>query len=142
SMHGSDPNGPVYWLARMIEGGEDIKFIARRMLIFASEDVGNANSNALLLANACFDSVNKIGYPEGRIILSQCATYLASSVQRNASYEAIGGALEAVNNYGDPPVPLHIRNAPTGLMKKLDYGKGYQYSHMGEGNFIEQEYLP
>ncbi|MES2648345.1 MAG: replication-associated recombination protein A [Bacteroidota bacterium] len=142
SMRGSDPNGAVYWLARMIEGGEDIKFIARRMLIFASEDVGNANPNALLLANACFDAVNKIGYPEGRIILSQCATYLASSTKSNASYEAIGSALAAVTKYGDLPVPLHIRNAPTGLMKKLDYGKGYQYSHLGEGNFIEQEYLP
>lgn len=142
SMRGSDPNGAVYWLARMIEGGEDIKFIARRMVIFASEDVGNANPNALLLANACFDAVNKIGYPEGRIILSQCATYLASSVKSNASYEAISAALEAVGKYGDLAVPLHIRNAPTGLMKKLDYGKGYQYSHMGEGNFIEQEYLP
>lgn len=142
SMRGSDPNGAVYWLARMIEGGEDIKFIARRMVIFASEDIGNANANALLLANACFDAVNKIGYPEGRIILSQCAVYLASSTKSNASYEAIGAALEAVRTHGDLPVPLHIRNAPTGLMKKLDYGKGYQYSHMGEGNFIEQEYLP
>lgn len=142
SMRGSDPNGAVYWLARMIEGGEDIKFIARRMVIFASEDVGNANPNALLLANATFDAVNKIGYPEGRIILSQCATYLASSTKSNASYEAIGAALKAVSQYGDLPVPLHIRNAPTGLMKKLDYGKNYQYSHMGEGNFIEQEYLP
>ncbi|CAN5465029.1 replication-associated recombination protein A [soil metagenome] len=142
SMRGSDPNGAVYWLARMIEGGEDIKFIARRMVIFASEDVGNANPNALLLANACFDAINKIGYPEGRIILSQCATYLASSTKSNASYEAISAALDAVRTHGDLPVPLHIRNAPTGLMKKLDYGKGYQYSHMGEGNFIEQEYLP
>jgi putative ATPase len=142
SMRGSDPNGAVYWLARMIEGGEDIKFIARRMLIFASEDIGNANPNALLLANACFDAVSKIGYPEGRIILSQCATYLASSVKSNASYEAISAAQQAVSKYGDLPVPLHIRNAPTGLMKKLDYGKNYQYSHLGEGNFIEQEYLP
>lgn len=142
SMRGSDPNGAVYWLARMIEGGEDIKFIARRMLIFASEDIGNANPNALLLANACFDAVSKIGYPEGRIILSQCATYLASSVKSNASYEAISAAQKAVSAYGDLPVPLHIRNAPTGLMKKLDYGKNYQYSHLGEGNFIEQEYLP
>lgn len=142
SMRGSDPNGAVYWLARMIEGGEDIKFIARRMLIFASEDVGNANPNALLLANACFDAVSKIGYPEGRIILSQCATYLASSAKSNASYMAIAAAQEAVKVHGDLPVPLHIRNAPTGLMKKLDYGKNYQYSHLGEGNFIEQEYLP
>ena len=142
SMRGSDPNGAVYWLARMIEGGEDIKFIARRMLIFASEDIGNANPNALLMANACFDAVSKIGYPEGRIILSQCAVYLASSVKSNASYMAIAGALDAVRSQGDLPVPLHLRNAPTGLMKKLDYGKGYQYSHLGEKNFLEQEYLP
>ena len=142
SMRGSDPNGAVYWLARMIEGGEDVKFIARRMLIFASEDVGNANPNALLLANATFDAVSKIGYPESRIILSQCATYLASSPKSNASYEAIGNALQLVNEKGDLPVPLHIRNAPTKLMKDMDYGKNYQYSHLGEGNFIEQEYLP
>ncbi len=142
SMRGSDPNGAVYWLARMIEGGEDVKFIARRMLIFASEDVGNANPNALLLANATFDAVSKIGYPESRIILSQCATYLASSAKSNASYEAIGNALQAVKQHGDLPVPLHIRNAPTKLMKDMDYGKNYQYSHMGENNFIEQEYLP
>jgi putative ATPase len=142
SMRGSDPNGAVYWLARMIEGGEDVKFIARRMLIFASEDIGNANPNALLLANATFDAVSKIGYPESRIILSQCATYLASSVKSNAAYKAIGAASEAVQHFGDLPVPLHIRNAPTRLMKDLDYGKNYQYSHLGEGNFIEQEYLP
>jgi len=142
SMRGSDPNGAVYWLARMIEGGEDVKFIARRMLIFASEDVGNANPNALLLANATFDAVSKIGYPESRIILSQCATYLASSVKSNAAVVAIMEAQQAVNQNGDLPVPLHIRNAPTKLMKDLDYGKNYQYSHLGEGNFIEQEYLP
>jgi putative ATPase len=142
SMRGSDPNGAVYWLARMIEGGEDVKFIARRMVIFASEDVGNANANALLLANTTFDAVTKIGYPEARIILSQCAVYLASSPKSNASYEAIGAALAAVREHGDLPVPLHIRNAPTKLMKDLNYGKDYQYSHMGEGNFIEQEYLP
>lgn len=142
SMRGSDPNGAVYWLARMIQGGEDVKFIARRMLIFASEDIGNANPNALLLANATFDAVNKIGYPESRIILSQCATYLASSVKSNASYEAINLALDAVSKYGDLPVPLHIRNAPTQLMKKMDYGKGYKYAHSFEGNFAEQEYLP
>lgn len=142
SMRGSDPNGAVYWLARMIEGGEDVKFIARRMLIFASEDVGNANPNALLLANATFDAVSKIGYPESRIILSQCATYLASSAKSNASYTAIGAALSAVQQQGDLPVPLHIRNAPTKLMKDMNYGKGYQYSHQGDGNFIEQEYLP
>jgi putative ATPase len=142
SMRGSDPNAAVYWLARMIEGGEDVKFIARRMVIFASEDIGNANPNALLLANATFDAVNKIGYPESRIILSQCATYLASSVKSNASYMAINLALTAVQKQGDLPVPLHIRNAPTQLMKNLNYGKDYQYSHMGEGNFIPQEYLP
>ncbi len=142
SMRGSDPNGAVYWLARMIEGGEDVKFIARRMVIFASEDVGNANPNALLLANACFDAVNKIGYPESRIILSQCATYLASSAKSNASYVAIDMAIATVQKQGDLPVPMHIRNAPTQLMKNMNYGKGYQYSHMGEGNFIPQEYLP
>ncbi len=142
SMRGSDPNAAVYWLARMIEGGEDVKFIARRMVIFASEDVGNANANALLLANATFEAVNKIGYPESRIILSQCATYLASSVKSNASYQAINEAQAAVSNHGDLPVPLHIRNAPTKLMKNLDYGKGYKYSHSFEGNFADQEYLP
>ena len=142
SIRGSDPNASVYWLARMIEGGEDVKFIARRMLIFASEDVGKANPNVLLLANATFDAVSKIGYPESRIILSQCATDLASSPKSNASYEAIGKALQLVNEKGDLPVPLHIRNAPTKLMKDMDYGKNYQYSHLGEGNFIEQEYLP
>lgn len=142
SMRGSDPNAAVYWLARMIEGGEDVKFIARRMVIFASEDVGNANANALLLANATFDAVNKIGYPESRIILSQCAVYLASSAKSNASYVAIEHAMKLVKDHGDLPVPLHIRNAPTKLMKNLNYGKGYTYSHQGEGNFIEQEYLP
>ena len=142
SMRGSDPNGAVYWLARMIEGGEEVSFIARRMLIFASEDIGNANPNALLLANATFDAVNKIGYPESRIILSQCAVYLASSVKSNASYEAIGNALSAVSKWGDLPVPLHIRNAPTGLMKDMNYGKDYKYAHSFEGNFAEQEYLP
>lgn len=142
SMRGSDPNGAVYWLARMIEGGEDVKFIARRMLIFASEDVGNANPNALLLATATFDAVSKIGYPESRIILSQCATYLASSAKSNAAYEAISNALHTVQQTGDLPVPLHIRNAPTRLMKDMGYGKDYKYSHLGEGNFLEQEYLP
>ncbi|MBX9732966.1 MAG: replication-associated recombination protein A [Chitinophagaceae bacterium] len=142
SIRGSDPNGAVYWLARLIEGGEDIKFIARRMLILASEDIGNANPNALLLANATFDAVSKIGYPEGRIILSQCATYLASSPKSNAAYEAIGKAQQAVQQYGDLPVPLHLRNAPTKLMKQMDYGKDYQYSHLGERNFLDQEYLP
>ncbi|MBV4359736.1 replication-associated recombination protein A [Pinibacter aurantiacus] len=142
SMRGSDPNGAVYWLARMIEGGEDVKFIARRMLILASEDIGNANPNALLLANATFEAVNKIGYPEARIILSQCAVYLATSAKSNASYMAIDAALSAVRSYGDLPVPLHIRNAPTKLMKNMNYGKDYKYSHSYENNFSEQEYLP
>jgi putative ATPase len=141
-MRGSDPNGAVYWLARMIEGGEDIKFIARRMVIFASEDVGNANPTGIVMANACFEAVNKIGYPEGRIILSQCVTYLASSPKSNASYMAIAEAQAAVRKTGDLPVPLHLRNAPTKLMKDQGYGTNYQYSHQGEGNFIEQEYLP
>jgi len=142
SMRGSDPNGAVYWLSRMIAGGEDVKFIARRMLIFSSEDIGNANPNAFLLANACFDAVNKIGYPESRIILSQCAIYLASSPKSNASYEAITSGLALVDKTGNLPVPLHLRNAPTKFMKDLSYGKNYQYSHKGEQNFIEQEYLP
>ncbi len=142
SMRGSDPNGAIYWLARMIEGGEDVKFIARRMVIFASEDISNANPNALLLANACFDAVNKIGYPEARIILAQCATYLASSHKSNASYMAIEDALDMVRKQGDLPVPLHIRNAPTGLMKRMGYGKNYKYAHSFENNFTEQEFLP
>jgi putative ATPase len=142
SMRGSDPNGAVYWLARMIEGGEDVKFIARRMVILASEDIGNANPNALLLANASFDAVNKIGYPEASIILSQCATYLASSPKSNASYMAINEALDAVKEHGDLSVPLHIRNAPTNLMKNMGYSKGYQYAHSYERNFSQQEYLP
>ncbi|HXB33618.1 MAG TPA: replication-associated recombination protein A [Puia sp.] len=141
-IRGSDPNAAVYWLARMIEGGEDVKFIARRMLILASEDIGNANPNALLLANACFDAVNKIGYPEANLILSQCAIYLATSPKSNSATAAIGAAQAAVREHGDLPVPLHIRNAPTRLMKNLDYGKGYQYSHAYEGNFTLQEYLP
>jgi putative ATPase len=142
SMRGSDPNAAVYWLARMIEGGEDVKFIARRMVILASEDIGNANPNALLLANATFEAVNKIGYPESRIILSQCAIYLATSAKSNASYTAIDAALAMVRQTGDLPVPLPIRNAPTRLMKNMDYGKGYQYSHGYEQNFSAQEYLP
>ena len=142
SIRGSDPNATVYWLARMIEGGEDIKFIARRLVIAASEDIGNANPTALVMANACFDAVNKIGYPEARIILSQCAVYLAASAKSNASVVAIDQALGAVREYGDLPVPFHIRNAPTNLMKNLDYGKGYQYSHNYDGNFSSQEYLP
>ncbi len=142
SMRGSDPNAAVYYLARMIEGGEDVKFIARRMLILASEDIGNANPNALLLANATFEAVSKIGYPESRIILSQCAIYLASSAKSNASYMAISEAQAMVKQTGDLPVPLHIRNAPTKLMKSMDYSKGYQYSHSYEKNFSPQEYLP
>ncbi len=142
SMRGSDPNAAVYWLSRMIAGGEDVKFIARRMLIFSSEDIGNANPNAFLLANACFDAVTNIGYPESRIILSQCAIYLASSPKSNASYEAINHGLALVDKTGNLPVPLHLRNAPTKLMKDLSYGKNYQYSHLGENNFLEQEYLP
>jgi putative ATPase len=141
-IRGSDPNAAVYWLARMIEGGEDVKFIARRMLILSSEDIGNANPNALLLANACFEAVNKIGYPEANLILSQCAIYLATSPKSNSATTAIGAAQAAVREHGDLPVPLHIRNAPTRLMKNLDYGKGYQYSHSHEGNFSLQEYLP
>jgi putative ATPase len=142
SMRGSDPNAAVYWLARMIEGGEDVKFIARRMLILACEDIGNANPNALLLANATFDAVNKIGYPESRIILSQCAIYLAGSVKSNASYMAIEAALGTVRKTGDLSVPLPIRNAPTQLMKNMEYSKGYEYSHDYEKNFSPQEYLP
>lgn len=142
SMRGSDPNAAIYWLARMIEGGEDVKFIARRMVIFASEDIGNANPTALVLANSCFEAVNKIGYPEARIILAQCATYLASSHKSNAAYMAIEEALEIIRKEGDLPVPLHIRNAPTGLMKRMNYGKGYKYAHSYEGNFTEQEFLP
>jgi len=142
SIRGSDPNGSIYWLARMIEGGEDIKFIARRLVILASEDIGNANPTALVMANTCFDAVSKIGFPEGRIILAQCTTYLASSAKSNASYEAINMAQQAVRDHGDLPVPLHIRNAPTKLMKELGYGKEYTYSHGYEGNFKAQEYLP
>lgn len=142
SIRGSDPNAAVYWLARMIEGGEDVKFIARRLLILASEDIGNANPNALLLANATFEAVNKIGYPESNLILSQCAIYLASSAKSNSATVAIGNAMAAVKQHGDLSVPLHIRNAPTKLMKNMDYGKGYQYSHSYENNFSLQEYLP
>jgi putative ATPase len=142
SIRGSDPNAAVYWLARMIEGGEDVKFIARRLVILASEDIGNANPTALVLANACFEAVNKIGYPESSIILSQCATYLAASPKSNAAVAAIGAAQSAVKQHGDLSVPLHIRNAPTRLMKNLGYGKDYQYSHSYENNFSQQEYLP
>lgn len=142
SIRGSDPNGAVYWLARMIEGGEDLKFIARRMLILASEDIGNANPTALVLANSTFQAVSVIGYPESRIILSQCAVYLANSPKSNSTYEAISKAQQTVKQTGDLAVPLHLRNAPTKLMKELDYGKDYKYAHAYEGNFAEQEFLP
>ena len=142
SIRGSDPNAAVYWLARMVEGGEDVKFIARRMLILASEDIGNANPTALILANNTFQSVATIGYPEARIILSQCAIYLANSAKSNASYIAIGKAQELVRKTGDLSVPLHLRNAPTKLMKDLDYGKEYKYSHNYTRNFVNQEFLP
>ena len=142
SMRGSDPNAAVYWLARMVESGEDPKFIARRMLILASEDIGNANPTALVLAQTCFDAVNVIGYPECRIILSQTAIYLASSPKSNASYMAIKKAQQMVAQWGDLPVPLHLRNAPTGLMKEMDYGKGYRYAHDFDQNFTDLEYLP
>jgi putative ATPase len=142
SIRGSDPNGAVYWLARMIEGGEDVKFIARRMLILASEDIGNANPTALIMANNTFQAVSIIGYPESRIILSQCAIYLATSAKSNASYVAISDAQRMVKQTGDLPIPLHLRNAPTKLMKELGYGEDYLYSHNYENNFAEQEYLP
>ncbi len=142
SIRGSDPDGAVYWLARMIDGGEDPKFIARRLIISAAEDVGLANPNALLLANACFDAVHKVGFPEARIILSETTVYLAGSQKSNSAYLAIDKALGVVKQTGNLPVPLHLRNAPTQLMKKLDYGKNYQYPHDFEHNFIEQQYLP
>ncbi|MGV4468915.1 replication-associated recombination protein A [Ornithobacterium rhinotracheale] len=142
SIRGSDPNAAVYWLARMIAGGEDLKFIARRLLILASEDIGNANPNALMLANNAFQAVTTIGYPEARIILSQCAVYLANSPKSNSTYHAINQALALVEETGDLPVPLHLRNAPTKLMKELDYGKDYKYAHSYDGNFVPQEYLP
>jgi putative ATPase len=142
SIRGSDPNAAVYWLARMIEGGEDVKFIARRLVILASEDIGNANPTALVLATNTFQAVNLIGYPESAIILSQCVTYLASSPKSNAAVAAIGKAQTLVSQYGDLPVPLAVRNAPTKLMKKLDYGKDYQYAHNFENNFIAMEFLP
>lgn len=142
SIRGSDPNAGVYWLARMIEGGEDVKFIARRLVILASEDIGNANPTALVIATNCFQAVNMIGYPESEIILSQCVTYLASSPKSNASYVAIKNAKAKVYEKGDLQVPMHIRNAPTKLMKKEGYGKGYKYSHDYANNFYDQEYLP
>ncbi len=142
SLRGSDPNAAVYYMARMIEGGEDPKFIARRMVILASEDIGNANPNALLLATTAFQAVQLTGWPESRIILSQCATYLASSAKSNAAYMAINSAQSLVKKTGDLPVPMHIRNAPTKLMKSMDYGKGYKYAHDHENNFVQQEFLP
>ena len=142
SMRGSDPNGAVYWLARMIAGGEDPLFIARRMLILASEDIGNANPNALLLAQACFTSVNAIGMPESQLILSQTAIYLATSAKSNSATTAIGAALSLVKQTGDLPVPLHLRNAPTKLMKNIGYGKDYKYAHSYEGNFVNLDFLP
>ena len=142
SIRGSDPNGAVYWLARMIEGGEDVKFIARRMLILSSEDIGNANPTAFIMANNTFQAVTTIGYPESRIILSQCAVYLATSPKSNASYLAIGNAQQLVKQTGDLPVPIHLRNAPTKLMKELGYGDEYKYSHDFANNFAEQEFLP
>nr|MBP6146970.1 replication-associated recombination protein A [Flavobacterium sp.] len=142
SIRGSDPNAAVYWLARMIEGGEDVKFIARRMLILSSEDIGNANPTAFIMANNTFQAVSTIGYPESRIILSQCAVYLATSPKSNASYLAIGTAQQLVKQTGDLPVPIHLRNAPTKLMKELGYGEEYKYSHDYSNNFAEQEFLP
>jgi putative ATPase len=142
SIRGSDPNGAVYWLARMIEGGEDVKFIARRLLISASEDIGNANPTALIMANNTFQAVTTIGYPESRILLSQCAIYLATSPKSNASYMAINKAQQIVKQTGDLSVPIHLRNAPTKLMKELGYGEEYKYSHDYQNNFAEQEYLP
>lgn len=142
SIRGSDPNGAVYWLARMIEGGEDVKFIARRMLILSSEDIGNANPTAFIMANNTFQAVSTIGNPESRIILSQCAVYLATSAKSNASYMAIGEAQQIVKQTGDLSVPIHLRNAPTKLMKELGYGEEYLYSHNYANNFAEQEYLP
>jgi putative ATPase len=142
SIRGSDPDAAVYWLARMIAGGEDPKFIARRLVILAAEDIGLANPNALLLANACFDALHKIGWPEGRIILSETAVYLAASPKSNSAYLAIDEALALVEKTGNLPVPLHLRNAPTKLMKELNYGKNYQYSHDYQNHFVEQQYLP
>ena len=142
SIRGSDPNGAVYWLARMIEAGEDVKFIARRMLILSSEDIGNANPTAFIMANNTFQSVSTIGYPESRILLSQCAIYLATSPKSNASYMAINEAQQVVKQTGDLPVPIHLRNAPTKLMKELGYGEDYKYSHDFANNFAEQEFLP
>lgn len=142
SIRGSDPDGAIYWLARMVAGGEDPKFIARRLVISAAEDIGLANPNALLLANACFDAIQNIGWPEGRIILAEATIYLASSPKSNSAYKAIGDALQLVEQTGNLPVPLHLRNAPTSLMKELDYGKNYKYAHDYENNFVKQQFLP
>ncbi len=142
SIRGSDPDAAIYWLARMVAGGEDPKFIARRLVISAAEDIGLANPNALLLANACFDALQKIGWPEGRIILAEATVYLATSPKSNSAYMSIDAALALVEKTGNLPVPLHLRNAPTKLMKELDYGKDYKYAHSYEGNFVEQEFLP
>ncbi len=142
SVRGSDPDAAVYWLARMVEGGEDPAFIARRLVILAAEDIGLANPNALLLANATFDALQKIGWPEGRIVLSECTIYLATSAKSNSAYKAIGAAQQKVRETGNLPVPLHLRNAPTKLMKELGYGEGYKYAHDYEGNYVEQQFLP
>ncbi len=142
SVRGSDPDGALYWLARMVKGGEDPEFIARRLVILAAEDIGLANPNALLLANACFDALHRIGWPEGRIILAECTVYLATSAKSNSAYAGIANALAEVDRTGDLPVPLHLRNAPTKLMKDLGYGDGYKYAHDYEGNYVKQQYLP
>ncbi len=142
SIRGSDPDAAVYWLARMIAGGEEPEFIARRLLILASEDIGLANPNAMLLANATFDAVHKIGWPEGRIPLAQCAIYLATSPKSNSAYMAINKALELVDETGNLPVPLHLRNAPTSLMKDMGYGRDYKYAHNYPGNFVVQQFMP
>ena len=142
SIRGSDPDAALYWLARMVAGGEDPEFIARRLVISAAEDIGLANPNALLLANACFDALKKIGWPEGRIILAETTVYLACSAKSNSAYLAIDKALALVHETGNLPVPLHLRNAPTSLMKELDYGKNYKYAHDYEGNFVKQDFLP
>ncbi|MGB3530061.1 MAG: replication-associated recombination protein A, partial [Saprospiraceae bacterium] len=142
SIRGSDPHAAVYWLARMLHGGEDIEFIARRLIVSASEDIGLANPNALLIATACFQAIHMIGMPEARIILSETAIYLATSAKSNSAYLAIDAALDAVKNESSQPVPLHLRNAPTKLMKSLDYGKDYKYAHGYDDHFVPQEYLP
>ena len=142
SIRGSDPDAAIYWLARMVEGGEDPKFIARRLVISASEDIGLANPNALLLANACFDTLQKIGWPEGRIVLAEATVYLATSPKSNSTYQAINKALATVRETGNLPVPLHLRNAPTSLMKELDYGKNYKYAHDFEDNFVTDNFFP